>query len=78
VEPLSLRLVKIAAGKTVRVSSFDGSTDASRRLSDMGVIPGAEITVVENHYPGAMLLTIRSSRLILNKDLAEQVLVTED
>jgi DtxR family Mn-dependent transcriptional regulator len=77
VEPLSVRLVKVGAGKTVRVSSFSGGTEQTRRLSDMGMIPGAEVTVVENHYPGAMLVTLRGSRLVLSQDLADQVLVRE-
>lgn len=77
VEPLSTRLVKVAAGKTVRVSSFSGGREPVRRLSDIGLVPGAEVTIVENHYPGAMLVTIRGSRLVLSRDLAEQVLVRE-
>jgi len=77
VEPLSSRLVKVAAGKTVRVSSFSGGTEPVRRLSDMGLVPGAELTIVENHYPGAMLVTLRGSRLVLSQELAEQVLVRE-
>jgi ferrous iron transport protein A len=77
VEPVSVRLVKISPGKTVRVSSFGNETEAARRLSDMGMVPGAEMTVVENHYPGAMLVALRGSRLVLSQELAEQVMVRE-
>lgn len=77
VEPVNTRLVKVAAGTTVRVSSFSGGTGLVRRLSDLGLIPGAEMTIVENHYPGAMLVAIHGSHLVLSRDLAEQVLVRE-
>jgi Fe2+ transport system protein FeoA len=77
VEPLDIRLVKVPAGKTVTVSSFSGSTEARRRLSDMGFTPGTELTIIENHYPGALLISLRGSRLALGQDLAEQVLVME-
>ena len=77
VEPVNTRLVKVAAGTTVRVSSFSGGPGLVRRLSDLGLIPGAEMTIVENHYPGAMLMAIHGSRLVLSRDLAEQVLVRE-
>ena len=77
VEPVNSRLVKVAAGKTVRVSSFSGGNDPVRRLSDLGLIPGVEVTIIENHYPGAMLVTLCGSRLVLNREMAEQVLVRE-
>jgi ferrous iron transport protein A len=77
VEPLNVRLVKIAAGKTVSVNGFSGDAEAKRRLSDMGLTPGTEITVVENHYPGPLLVSLRGSRLVLGQDMAEQLLVLE-
>jgi len=77
VEPLNEPLVKVAAGKTVTVSGFSGGAEVKRRLSDMGLTPGTEITVIENHYPGALLISLRASRLVMGQDLAEQVLVLE-
>jgi ferrous iron transport protein A len=77
VEPLNTPLVKIPAGKTVTVSGFTGDSDAKRRLSDMGLTPGTVVAIVENHYPGALLLNLRGSRLVLGQDMAERVLVTE-
>ena len=77
VEPLNVRLVKIAATKMVTISGFSGGAEVKRRLSDMGLTPGIEITVIENHYPGALLISLRGSRLVLGQDLAEQVLVLE-
>ena len=77
VEPVNTRLVNVAAGKTARVSSFGGGTSLVRRLSDLGLNPGAQVTIVENHYPGAMLITLGGSRLVLSGELAEQVLVRE-
>jgi ferrous iron transport protein A len=77
VEPLNIPLIKVAAGKTVVVSGFSGSTEVKRRLSDMGLTPGTEIAVIENHYPGPLLINLRGSRLVLGQDLSEQILVIE-
>lgn len=77
VEPLSAPLVKVVAGKTVTVAGFSGGMEMKRRLSDMGLTPGTQITIVENHYPGALLISLRGSRLVLGQDMAEHVLVLE-
>ena len=77
VEALNTPLVKIASGRAVIISGFSGSVELKRRLSDLGLIPGTEMTVIENHYPGPLLLNLRGSRLMLGQDLAEQVMVVE-
>jgi Fe2+ transport system protein FeoA len=77
VEPMSMPLVKVTAGKTVVVSGFAEDAVSVRRLSDMGLTPGTEITVIENPSPGALLISLRGSRLVLGQDLAGQVLVVE-
>jgi len=77
VEPLTTPLIKITAGTTVIISGFHGGSEAKRRLSDLGLIPNTAITIVENHYPGPMLINLRGSRLVLSQDLSEQVLVIQ-
>jgi Fe2+ transport system protein FeoA len=77
VEALGTSLEKAAAGRTVVVSGFGGDSISVRRLSDMGLTPGTEITVIENPFPGALLISLRGSRLVLGQDLAEKVLVIE-
>lgn len=77
VEPLDTPLVKVAAGRMVKVSGVSGGMELKRRLSDMGLLPGTEITVIENHYPGPLLLSLRGSRVVLGQGMAEQILVVE-
>ena len=77
VDTLDNLLVEIAAGKIVSVSGTSGGKDLVRRLADMGITPGVQLTVIENHRPGPVLVSLRGSRLVLGQGMAEKILVTE-
>jgi ferrous iron transport protein A len=77
IECLNTPLFQIASGRTVTVSSIAGSMEDKRHLSDMGLTPGTEIRLVENHHPGPVLVELRGSRLVLGHDQAEQVMIVE-
>jgi ferrous iron transport protein A len=77
VECLNTPLYQIASGQTVAVSGLAGSQEDKRHLSDMGLTPGTQIRLVENHHPGPVLIDLRGSRLVLGHDQAEQVMVVQ-
>ena len=75
VECLNQPLFQIASGQTATVSGLIGSAEDRRRLSDMGLVNGTQVKVLENHHPGPLLLELRGSRLVLGHAQAEQVMV---
>jgi ferrous iron transport protein A len=77
VECLNTPLVQIAAGRTITVSSVTGTMEDKRHLSDLGLTPGTEIRLAENHHPGPILIELRGSRLVLGHDQAERIMVVE-
>ncbi|MCS7115983.1 MAG: FeoA family protein [Nitrososphaerota archaeon] len=47
-----------------------------KRLMDMGFIPGTKVTVVKSApFHGPLEVLVRSSRIILGRDVAERVFV---
>ncbi len=58
-----LKLVKITAGRRLR-----------RRLIELGLTPGTELAIVQNNG-GAMLLSVRDTRLALGKGMAHKIFV---
>jgi Fe2+ transport system protein FeoA len=77
VECLNTPLFQIPPGQTVTVSVLAGTLEDKRHLSDMGLTPGTQIRLVENHHPGPILIDLRGSRLILGHEQAEQVMVVQ-
>jgi ferrous iron transport protein A len=77
VDTLDTQLVNVEAGRTVSISSTSGGKELVRRLADMGITPGVQIMVIENHHPGPVLVNVRGSRLMLGQGMAEKILVLE-
>ena len=72
---LSQPLSTVDSGKTAIICNIIAGPDDKRRLSDMGLIPNAQIRVLENRSPGPLLLEAFNSRLVLSAPQAEQIMV---
>ncbi len=59
----SVKLVKIAAGHRLR-----------RRLSELGLIPGAEIKIMQDKG-GPLLLAVQDTRLAVGRGTAHKIIV---
>jgi ferrous iron transport protein A len=68
-------LPTIAPGHWVKVMTIAAGQRASRRLKDMGIVPGATLRVVRSGGNGAMILGIGDSRLAIERGIAHKVLV---
>ena len=64
-------------GKMLTVTAINGRCGLLRRLADMGLTPGAIVTVVSGCHPGPLLIDIRGSRLGLGFGVAQKVMVKE-
>jgi ferrous iron transport protein A len=71
--PLSL----VGAGKILIVTGVVGGWGMRRRLADMGLIPGAQVMVMNGCHPGPLLIDIRGSRLGLGFGVAQKIMVKE-
>lgn len=68
-------LAMAAIGEQVRLESIKGGKKMLRRLSALGLTPGVELSVIQN-AGGALLLTVRGSRIALGRGMAQKVMVS--
>jgi len=61
-------------GSEVTVAKVAGGGEASRRLSELGIVPGARINVVRNGG-GPILLRVGDARFALGQGMALKVFV---
>ena len=69
--PLSM----VSPGDVVQVVTVRGGLGLQRRLTDMGLTPGAKVRVINNQRPGAVVIYIRGSRLALGHGVAHKIMV---
>lgn len=71
VKPLSL----IKPGKNVRLVSITGGRFLQSRLVSMGLLQGTPIEVVKNRGDGPVIVSVKGSRLVLGRGMAQKILV---
>lgn len=71
VKPLSL----IKPGKNVRLVSITGGRFLQSRLVSMGLLQGTPIEVVKNRGDGPIIVSVKGSRLVLGRGMAQKILV---
>lgn len=69
-------LSELKTGKTALIYSLQGGQTFRSRLAALGFTPGAEITMVQNRGHGAMIVTLRDTRIALGRGEASKVLIT--
>lgn len=70
-QPLST----VKSGASVRISSIEAGRGLNSRLASMGLIPNAEITVVNNGHPGPFVINVKGSRMMLGRGMAQKIMV---
>lgn len=75
--PNSLQpLLRCKTGQRVVVSRNRGGMKISQKLKDLGLTPGTEICVIQNDFPGPLIISgDDGNRKILGKGIARQILV---
>jgi ferrous iron transport protein A len=68
-------LILAAAGERVRVVAVGGGRGIDRKLSDLGLTTGCEVTVVSRDGTGPMVVARDDMRLALGTGIAHRVLV---
>lgn len=71
VKPLSM----VKAGETVKLAGITAGRGLNSRLISMGLVPNIEITVVNNNHPGPFVISVRGSRMMLGRGMAQKIMV---
>ena len=70
-------ITAVPEGREVTVALVAGGSASSRRLTELGLVPGRIVAVMQNSG-GPLLLRLGDSRFALGKGVAEKVFVKED
>jgi len=75
-EHVPLSICQLKEGARGKISFIRGGHNVLQRLSDMGLTPGAEVTVVKSApFHGPMEILVRGSRLALGRGVSETIFV---
>jgi ferrous iron transport protein A len=68
-------LTIVQPGRSVRIVSVNAGHGLQGRLSAMGLVPGAEVTVLQNCLRGPFLLGLGGGRIALGRGVANRIVV---
>jgi len=68
-------LAMVSPGEVVTMVSCGAGWGLTRRLADMGLIPGTKLRVINNQMAGPIIIDLRGSRLVLGHGMAQKILV---
>lgn len=62
-------------GQNVSVVRIHLDIDRQKRLLAMGLVPGTTLKMLDNSLFGASLVLCRGNKLVIGKELADQIVV---
>jgi len=64
------------SGQKVKITKTRGGRRFHRKLEHLGLNPGLEVQIIQNDFPGPMIISINDEdRLVIGKGLAMHILV---
>jgi Fe2+ transport system protein FeoA len=69
-------LSTVETGQTVRMVRAEAGRGLNSRLASMGLVPNTEITVVSNGHRGAFVISVKGSRMMLGRGMANKIIVS--
>jgi len=70
------RLTDIEEGNTGVILEIEGGRHSSKRLADLGLAPGVEITIITtSFFSGPVQISVCGSKLVLGRGLASKILI---
>ncbi|MGM0374623.1 MAG: FeoA family protein [Chloroflexota bacterium] len=66
----------VKEGENIRLVRLNAGERMSQRLTEMGLTPGTEFTVIQN-TTGPLLLLVRDTRLALGRGMALKIVVEQ-
>ena len=71
VKPLS----SVQSGRKVKLVSIEAGRGLKSRLTSIGLLPNVEITVVSNSHPGPFVISVKGSKMMLGRGMAQKIMV---
>ena len=73
-----ISLSTMDAGQKTKLVRINAGKNLKGRLTAMGLIPGVEITVVNNSHSGPFVISVRGSKMMLGRGVVHKLLVSQD
>ena len=70
-------LDSIPDGKTVRLVRIDAGRRVRSSLAALGLISNIPITIIRNSRVGQIILSVKSSKIILGRGISNKIIVRE-
>jgi len=68
-------LAFVGEGTRVIIREILGGKGMLRRLTEMGLSPGSEITVLRNQMAGPLIVSVKGFQLVLGRGIAMKIQV---
>ena len=68
-------LTLVDEGKRAVLRSIEGGRQLRSRLAALGLLPGAELEVVQNSGHGPFVVAVRGSRIVIGRGMAARIAV---
>ncbi|MBN1804706.1 MAG: ferrous iron transport protein A [Sedimentisphaerales bacterium] len=68
-------LSNVRSGETVKLASIDAGRGLHSRLASMGLLPNVQITVVSNNQSGPFVISVKNSKMMLGRGMAQKIMV---
>jgi len=68
-------LSMVDEGKEVTLAHINGGRGIKSRLYSMGLVPGADFTVISRSRGGPVMLRIKDARVAIGQGMAQKIIV---
>ena len=69
-------LINVNSGKRVRIKAVDAGRRLQAHLASMGLVPGAELEVIDGRTQGPFVVSIGGQRLVLGNGMVQKIVVS--
>ncbi len=68
-------LTMLSEGKKAILRSIEGGRQLRSRLASLGLLPGAELEVIQNSGQGPFVIAVKGSRIVIGRGMASRIAV---
>lgn len=68
-------LTMVTEGARAIMRSIEGGRELRGRLAALGLLPGAELEVIQNSGHGPFVVAVKGSRIVIGRSMAERIAV---
>jgi Fe2+ transport system protein FeoA len=68
-------LSTVQDGQKVIFVQVDAGRGLKSRLASMGLLPNTEMTVISNKHPGPFMISVKKSKIMLGRGMADKIMV---